>query len=950
MSHSTRWPKSSARHRHVFPLRLEQLEPREVPAASSTPSLDYLREVMDQYHNRFIVYEDVSSAGNHFPAFAKFPDQNAAVAVNGSWTGRPHAGATAIRNEFTDTPGANFGGLYFQNGVLPDPGPPVNPFAPGVNFGTIPNAGINLRGAVALTFWARGERGGEQIEFFMGGVGRDPTTGAAINPFPDSTPVVKQTVTLTSEWQAYRIDLGGRDLSYVLGGFGWGASDALNPGGAVFYLDDIAYELSPERQAQRLNEPRFLRSFTTLPTQPDPFDANPDDDLDFVLRNLAFTYDNAIALQAFLADGSADGLRRAMLIGDAFVYAATHDRTYTDGRLRTAYAAGDIALPPGWAPNGRAGTVPIPGFYVESQQRFFEVEQGAVDTGNNAWAMMSLLALYRRTGRAEYLHTARRIGDFIRTQQNTVGTYQGFLGGLTDPEGPSPVQRPYGSTEHNLDIYAAFTVMYQVTGEPVWLAGAGHARVFVEAMWDATRNGFLAGTTDPNTRNTNVGQFPLDVQAWSVLALPGILTLHPQVLACAETFHRLSADGLQGFDFNDDRDGVWFEGTGQMAVAYEIAGRSAAALLYRRELRRAEQTLGGNLGLPATPRDGLSTGFGFKYFRRQHIGATAWNVFAQERFNPFYGVVVSQPERLFAVGAGPGGSPSVKLYGPDGSVRYEFLAYSGAFAGGVRVAVGDLTGDGVDDLVTGAGPGGGPHVKVFDGVTKDEIASFYAYDARFAGGVYVAIGDIDGDGVADIITGAGAGGGPHVRVFSGTDFRVLWSFFAYDAGFTGGLRVAAGDIDGDGRSDLVTAAGAGGGPHVRVFSGRTGGQLNSPLGSFYAYDAGFASGVYVAAADLNGDGWADVITGPGSGGGPHTRAFSGKDGTELVGYYAYDAGFTGGVRVAARDLNGNGRAEIITGAGLGGGPHVRVFRDGGPEEWFGLFAFDPVFLGGVEVG
>ncbi len=102
-----------------------------------------------------------------------------------------------------------------------------------------------------------------------------------------------------------------------------------------------------------------------------------------MLRNTAFTYDNTLGLLAFLADGSADSLRRAKLIGDAFVYASQHDRTFNDGRLRSDYAAGDIVLPPGWTPNGRLGTVPIPGFFDEKQQKFFEVEQGAVDTGNN---------------------------------------------------------------------------------------------------------------------------------------------------------------------------------------------------------------------------------------------------------------------------------------------------------------------------------------------------------------------------------------------------------------------------------------------------------------------------------------------------------------------------------------------------------------------------------------
>ena len=147
------------------------------------------------------------------------------------------------------------------------------------------------------------------------------------------------------------------------------------------------------------------------------------------------------------------------------------------------------------------------------------------------------------------------------------------------------------------------------------------------------------------------------------------------------------------------------------------------------------------------------------------------------------------------------------------------------------------------DIITGAGPGGGPHVKVFDGVNGNLLDSFFAFDANFLGGVFVAAGDVNGDGKADIITGAGPGGGPHVKVFDGTQLNLLFSFFAYDASFTGGVRVAAGDVNGDGFADIVTGAGPGGGPHVKVFSGI---QLDV-LHSFLAYEANFTGGVFVGA-------------------------------------------------------------------------------------------------------
>ncbi len=604
-------------------------DPLPIGRPAADASLEYLRRAMDQFHDRFPVYDDISSAGNHFHAWARIPNQAAAVNMQGGWTDHPHSGATAIRAQFDNVAGANFGGFYLLNGVLLQGAQSPQP-----NFGTVPNAGIDLTGATALTFWARGERGGETIEFFMGGVGRNPNSGLPEFPFPDSTPVVKVVRTLTAEWVQHRIDLGGKDLHYVLGGFGWVASDQANPGGAVFYLDDVQYELSPAARAARLEQPRFVRSFTTGPHQQLP---PPLGDFDFVNRNVAHSYDNALTLLAFLADGGTDGLRRARLIGDAFVYAIDHDRTYDGDRVRDAYAAGDLALPPGWQANGRLGTVPTPGFFDEATQQFVEIEQGQISTGNNAWVMLALEGLYARTGDSRYLDAVQRLGMFVAGFRNDVGTYRGFQGGLDLPESASPQRRPWASTEHNLDIVAAFTTLAALTGEANWADGAAHARQFVESMWDPARGCNLTGTTDPEHRNENVGQLPVDAQSWAVLAVPGILGEHPSLLRCAETNHRVGDAGFAGYDFNEDRDGVWFEGSAHMAVAYRLANHTAAAEQLRRTLSAAQAADPANgQGVPSASRDGLTTGFGFLFHRRLHSGATAWNVFAQLGFNPFY--------------------------------------------------------------------------------------------------------------------------------------------------------------------------------------------------------------------------------------------------------------------------------------------------------------------------
>ena len=311
-----------------------------------------------------------------------------------------------------------------------------------------------------------------------------------------------------------------------------------------------------------------------------------------------------------------------------------------------------------------------------------------------------------------------------------------------------------------------------------------------------------------------------------------------------------------------------------------------------------------------------------------------------------YSAVVNDDFNLIT-GAGASGGPHVRIRSAlNGDLRNEFNAYDPKFTGGVRVAQGHIDGDGILDVITGAGAGGGPHIKVFSGESGKEIRSFFAYDPLFNGGVNVAAGDVDGDGIDDVITGAGAGGGPHVKVFSGESGKEIHSFFAYDSLFTGGVNVAAGDVDGDGIDDVITGAGAGGGPHVKVFSGESGKEIHS----FFAYDSLFTGGVNVAAGDVDGDGIDDVITGAGAGGGPHVKVFSGESGKEIRSFFAYDPLFTGGVTVATVDSDGNQLFEIVTGAGPGGGPHLKAFSGADSKEVLSLFAYDQAFSGGIFVG
>ena len=162
----------------------------------------------------------------------------------------------------------------------------------------------------------------------------------------------------------------------------------------------------------------------------------------------------------------------------------------------------------------------------------------------------------------------------------------------------------------------------------------------------------------------------------------------------------------------------------------------------------------------------------------------------------------------WAAGAAPGAEARVWVYDSDRQPVRDFLAYEATFTGGVRTSLADLNGDGVPDVVTAPGPGGGPRVRAFDGTTGAELANFYAYDPGFTGGVWVAAGPVSAT-ANGIATGADAGGGPDIRVFTASGVN-LCGFFAYDPASAGGVRVALGRTAAG--ASVYAATGAGSAP------------------------------------------------------------------------------------------------------------------------------------------
>jgi thermitase len=319
---------------------------------------------------------------------------------------------------------------------------------------------------------------------------------------------------------------------------------------------------------------------------------------------------------------------------------------------------------------------------------------------------------------------------------------------------------------------------------------------------------------------------------------------------------------------------------------------------------------------------------------RLNIGRTIEATYLTMESSPFSlrkGDILVAPSALL--------KPEVKMFKEDSSFLKSFLAYTDKFLGGVSLATGDINSDGSGEIVTGAGPGGGPHVRIFrqDGTP---IGGFMAYATTFRGGVNVAVGDVDNDGKSEIVTGAGPGGGPHVRIFR-QDGTPIGGFMAYATTFRGGVNVSVGDIDGDGRADIITAPGNGLESMIKVFDSR--GNLNT---QFLAFETEYNSGVRISTGDIDGDSVAELAV----------SKMSGSSEVRVYGQYMVlklkfspFPNLTGGVTLTLGDLDGDKVSEIVTGAGPGGGPHVKVYSGKGllRKEFF---AFSQDFRGGINLG
>jgi hypothetical protein len=331
------------------------------------------------------------------------------------------------------------------------------------------------------------------------------------------------------------------------------------------------------------------------------------------LKGAAFTYDNALAAIVLWACGRRDEAKR---IGTALRLAATEDRAGHLGRLRNVYRAGAQTERP----------LPPMGWWQANQGRWVEDDYSVgTATGNVAWAALALLTLNET-------EAARRLADWIESHTRDTQGPGGFTGGIFG-DGADGQHLTWKSTEHNVDALALF----------MWLgrsASATQARHFLDAMWDKSGGRFFIGTA-PDGVSINTASSGLDAQLW-----PLLLRDSPSDWRRTLDFAKAAHGVAGGFDFSNDRDGLWVEGTAQAALAFKAVGRPRDADRLLRQI--AQQKSPGGL-LYATREARITTGLAltpasptddFYYYRRPHLGATAWAILADLGWNPLTGMRV----------------------------------------------------------------------------------------------------------------------------------------------------------------------------------------------------------------------------------------------------------------------------------------------------------------------
>lgn len=564
-----------------------------------------LTDRLSESDGELYIYKNFASSVNHYTQKAKIFGQfgDNVRDMDENWTEDAVSGS-AIRCE-QDTVLGDWGGWMFLNGYLP-----AGETVPLLNDGRTDDQGLDLSGAEELHFYAKGEQGGEKVEFFTAGFGYDQWMNKTV-PWPDSAE--KQSlgfITLTQEWKEYVIDLRDADMSYIICGFGFVLSgEKSGPRTNVFYLDEIRF--IGGTRAEEESRSALLRSYDTD---------------NIFIQHAAFTYDNALAAMAFISE---DMPAEAARILDAFVYAVENDR-YAPDRIRNAYASRSVEPFSGWEAGSR-----LPGWYDTEKGSWFEDQyQVGSNTGNTSYAALALLQYDARYGNETYLKTAQTLMD--RVIADCGGNGDGFSGGYDGwPEADVVYPHTYKSIEHNIDAYAVFQQLYARTGEEKYAEAAASALRFIRSMYDPEEQYFYTGTLDDGI-TPNKGIVVLDGIVWNRMALGDLFEPYGDALDTVSGMR--TAENGYPFSMGNGNGGWWPEGTAFTALMYKLEGEEETAAASLEALRRIQLESG---MFPAASVPELPTGLflfdgsPWVYADDPHVAPTAWYILAVNGFDPY---------------------------------------------------------------------------------------------------------------------------------------------------------------------------------------------------------------------------------------------------------------------------------------------------------------------------
>lgn len=287
-------------------------------------------------------------------------------------------------------------------------------------------------------------------------------------------------------------------------------------------------------------------------------------------------------------------------------------------------------------------------------------------------------------------------------------------------------------------------------------------------------------------------------------------------------------------------------------------------------------------------------------------------------------------------------NPEVKVFKNASKVKKSFLAFENNFKGGGFIATGDINKDGKDEIVVGAGPGGGPRVRVFDKKGRC-LLDFMAFENDFRGGVDVAVGNIDGKGKEEIIVSKATQGQAWIKVFRGK--KQIKSFLALTELHYGGASVASGNVYGGEKDEIIVGSGLGSKAHVKVFTGK--GKFTGQI--FWPFEDSYKGGIDVAVGNFDGGKGSEIAISKARFSNARIKVYkANKEKTILGQFDAYSASFQEGANISAGDVDKDGFDEIIVGAN-GQTSEVRTYEAFGKRLNLSVKPYGDYLSGGTKV-